>query len=245
MSIYWENRDAILDVVTKNIIPTHTVLDIGAGIRPQSFFVPTTHIIVEPFLPYIDAAMKDYTGIPRMVYLNGTWDKVLPFFPDKSVDTIFALDVIEHFEKEDGIRFLQEVERIARKQIVIFTPLGMYPQEDTDDNPVDRWGMLGGYWQSHRSGWEPSEFGEGWKIFACKDFHVVDQHNNETTETFGAFWAIKIFSSQSISTAERLFISELNNIDIVRYGYHAIKSNTRKKISKLISIIGKEFSNSK
>lgn len=240
MSIQWESRDKILDIVGQNILPSHTVLDIGAGIRPQSFFTPTTHIIVEPFLPYIDSLKKEWVAIPRMVYLNGTWDRVLPFFPDKSVDTVFALDVIEHFVKEDGIRFIQEAERIASKQIVIFTPLGMYPQEYDENDPTDRWGLQGGYWQSHRSGWEPSEFSDGWKVIACKDFHTVDQHGNTLDQSFGAFWAIKTLTSQTVSPAERLFISELEIPDLMKYGFLALKSRAQRKISGIVSRLIKQ-----
>jgi hypothetical protein len=235
MSIQWESREMIFSIVEKNIVPTHIVLDIGAGIRPQSFFIPTTHIIVEPFLPYINSLKKEWMAIPRTVYLNGTWDRVLPFFPDKSVDTVFALDVIEHFEKEDGIRFIKEVERIASKQIVIFTPLGLYPQEYDESDLTDRWGLQGGYWQSHRSGWEPSEFSDSWDVFACKDFHTVDQHGSPMDRPFGAFWAIKSFSLQPVSPSERLFISELRMVDLIKYGFLSLKSKAQRKISYILS----------
>ena len=59
----------------------------------------------------------------RFVPFNGTWDQVLPLMPDASVDSVFALDVIEHMEKDDGLKFLREAERVARCQVMIFTPL--------------------------------------------------------------------------------------------------------------------------
>ena len=73
-------------------------------------------------------------------------------------------------------KFLQEAERLACKQIVIATPLGFYPQtyEDPDQKP-DRWGMYGGVWQTHRSGWAVDDFGEEWELICCADFHQVDQ----------------------------------------------------------------------
>jgi hypothetical protein len=235
MNIHWEARNSILEVVSKNVIPTSIVLDVGAGIRPQFFFIPTTHIIIEPFLPYIDVLQKNNLGIRRMVYLNGTWDKIMPIFPDKSVDTIFAIDVIEHLEKKDGQLFLREAERIATNQIVIFTPLGMYPQEYHESDPTDRWGMQGGYWQSHRSGWQPSEFSDGWEIFASKDFHTIDQHGSTLTEPFGAFWAIKSFSTQRTPVDERLHISEMSFSEIAKSSYQTFKTRTRIIYRKLFA----------
>ena len=68
--------------------------------------------------------------------------------------------------------------RIARVQVVIFTPLGMYPQE-YDEGDADAWGMDGGHWQTHRSGWFPAELarvGEGWEAVVVPEFHHADQH---------------------------------------------------------------------
>lgn len=49
--------------------------------------------------------------------------------------------------------------------------------------------MGGGTWQTHRSGWMPSDFDGRWTCFVCPDFHTLD-HENNTTEAFGAFWAL-------------------------------------------------------
>jgi len=66
------------------------------------------------------------------------------------VDTVFALDVIEHLLRADGERLLQEVARVAYRQIVVFTPLGFMPQ--SYDNRRNRIAGDGrGYWQTHRS----------------------------------------------------------------------------------------------
>ena len=40
-------------------------------------------------------------------------------FPDRSIDTIFLLDTIEHMPKKIGKEVLIECERVARKQILI------------------------------------------------------------------------------------------------------------------------------
>ncbi len=68
-------------------------------------------------------------------------------FADGSFDCVVCLDVIEHFEKEDGERLLAAMERIARKRVVVFTPNGFVPQPAEEGNQ----------WQLHRSGWTAEE----------------------------------------------------------------------------------------
>jgi len=70
----------------------------------------------------------------------------LPFGP-QSFDAVVALDVIEHFQREDGFRLLDAMERTARRRVVVYTPNGFVPQA-AGDNP----------WQEHRSGWTVDDF---------------------------------------------------------------------------------------
>jgi SAM-dependent methyltransferase len=64
-----------------------------------------------------------------------------------SFDAVVALDVIEHFEKEDALRLLNEMERVSRDGVIVLTPNGFVPQPPTEDEP----------WQEHRSGFESDE----------------------------------------------------------------------------------------
>ena len=165
------------------------VIDIGPGIRPQTILSPATHICVEPFEPYIGKLREQVGDDPGFVFLNATWERVLPLMPDRSVDSVVALDVIEHLRRREGKRLLEHAVRIARQQVVIFTPLGFYHQSYRNQG-TDRWGMKGGRWQTHRSGWSPDDFGRDWHVVACRDFHAVDENEEPLDEPFGAFWAI-------------------------------------------------------
>ena len=165
------------------------VVDIGPGIRPQTILSPATHICVEPFEPYVEKLREQVGDDPRFVFLNATWQRVLPLMPDRSVDSVVALDLIEHLRRAEGERLLKHLVRVARQQAVVFTPLGFYPQSYRRGE-TDRWGMKGGRWQTHRSGWTPDDFGPEWHVVACEDFHVVDENEDPLAEPFGAFWAI-------------------------------------------------------
>jgi hypothetical protein len=73
--------------------------------------------------------------------------------------------------------------------VVVFTPLGFYRQHYLSGD-IDRWGMSGTHWQTHRSGWLPEDFAPNWHIVACADFHLVDEHDEPLAVPFGAFCAI-------------------------------------------------------
>ena len=109
----------------------------------------------------------------------------------KSVDTVFALDFIEHLGKSDGLAFLQEAERVARRQVVVYCPLGFYPQTYDDREKPDRWGMDGGFWQTHRSGWQAEDFGDNWELVCCEAYHFVDENDQPLEKPFGAIWAFR------------------------------------------------------
>ncbi len=66
-------------------------------------------------------------------------------FAPNSFDCVAASDLIEHLEPAAGLRLLDDMEAIARKRVMIFTPNGFLPQEPYDGNEFQR----------HLSGWTP------------------------------------------------------------------------------------------
>jgi len=193
----WFEKENLDAEVRRRIRTVETVLDIGPGISPQSIFKPKVHICIEPFAPYLERLRKELASESGFVFLNTEWKTGVELMPQKSVDTVFALDLIEHLSKSDGLDLLRHAERLARQQVVIFTPLGFYAQDYDDPAKPDRWGMQGGHWQTHRSGWAPEDFPAPWQVFACKHYHSMDQHEQPLSEPHGAFWAIRDFGAPS------------------------------------------------
>jgi len=83
-------------------------------------------------------------------------------FETNSFDCVLASDLIEHLTKEDGLKLIDMMEKIAKNKIIIFTPNGFLSQGEYDNNP----------WQIHKSGWTVKEMKEkgyevigidGWK----------------------------------------------------------------------------------
>ena len=62
----------------------------------------------------------------------------LPFQP-KSFDTVLVLQLIEHLTRENGLKLIADAEKIARKKVILATPVGFLKYD------------------FHLSGWEPEE----------------------------------------------------------------------------------------
>lgn len=189
MSIFQiENRESLFPEAIKNFKQTDVVLDIGCGIHPQKYIKPKLHICCEPHAEYIEYVQKHTNHSDRVyVLINSTWD-IIKSFPSNSIDTIIFTDVIEHLKKKDGHELIKHAERVARVQVILFTPLGYFPQ--SHPNGKDAWGLNGGKWQEHKSGWDPKDFNEKWDIYVCDKFHLTDNDGRIFERPFGAFWAI-------------------------------------------------------
>jgi len=59
---------------------------------------------------------------------------------------VLAIDILEHFTKSQGEQFLEELQRLARKAVLLSTPKEFIPQEIAA-NP----------YENHRSLWTDAE----------------------------------------------------------------------------------------
>lgn len=186
---FYDNPSSFLNAVDKEILKTEVAMDIGCGIHPMNYFRPSLHILIEPWKEYADIIQYRYKDDKSVLILNSD-GLIIEKFADKSVDSIFLLDVIEHIEKETGKKILAQCERIARQQIIIFTPYGFMPQH-VDHETKDAWGLSGNSVQEHISGWTPKDFDSEWKHFICLDYHREDYKKDKLDKPYGAFFAIK------------------------------------------------------
>jgi hypothetical protein len=191
VTVRWVEKEALIPTVVSRLEPVNLVLDIGCGIMPQKYIRPLVHICCEPFGQYVEHLQKKIKNEYDRSYvvIKATWREAVKIFPPRSVDSVFLVDIIEHLEKEEALGLLRETEALVRRQIAVFTPLGFFPQHHPDGK--DAWGMGGGAWQEHRSGWKPEEFDDSWDVYASKVFHTIDNMGNELRPPYGALWAIK------------------------------------------------------
>ncbi len=129
----------------KVLLPCRSVLDVGCGasMTMRQLGVPQTTGI-DGYEPSLDQAKRRRTHDHLVL---GDVCNLDAYFKPRQFDACVALDVIEHQTKADGLRLMEQMERIAARRVVLFTPNGFLPQGHT--TPGDR--------QVHLSGWEPAE----------------------------------------------------------------------------------------
>ncbi|MCL0073611.1 class I SAM-dependent methyltransferase [Dehalococcoidia bacterium] len=123
-----------------------SVLDIGCAdgdlmgfINNRKRFYTVGIDVYEPYLKVCKRAKTHNENILCDV-------RRLPF-KDKSFDIVLFLETIEHLEREEGLKVLQDIEGIARREVIISTPVAFAGQKAYGGNPH----------QEHRSFWNPIE----------------------------------------------------------------------------------------
>ena len=134
-------------ILNKEFRGNFTILDVacGPGIPMYTLNRHKKYQVtgVDLFEEYLNI-VKNY-GVYHAVVQSDI--RKMPF-QDGSFDAVNALHIIEHLEKEEGVKFMAELERIARRKVIIATPVGFLKQGGYDNNDL----------QEHKSGWEPEEF---------------------------------------------------------------------------------------
>lgn len=136
------------DVLRLEIEPGWSVLDLGCGpgrpLADAGLLPEISATGVDGHIPSLETATsRGYTAVHESD-LRGFLSEIAP----GAYDCSMAIDVVEHFPKEQGFDFIAEMIRAARHKVVIMTPNGFVPQEPAPDNPH----------QEHLSGWLPEEF---------------------------------------------------------------------------------------
>lgn len=155
-----------------------TLADIGCGNHPQDIVaVDKVHWLVDPGIhPH------GFDGMVAGVTYHDLWTDWAGFitfnaqFLNDEVECVTLMDVIEHLPKEEGVALLEKTIRHA-KMVVVFTPLGFLQQED-------------GRWNTHRSGWTPDDFRDGWTVFVYPHFHWCDFRGVPYEKPKGAMLAV-------------------------------------------------------
>jgi len=146
---------------------SESILDIGCGkggpmenINKRGKF----HTMgVDIFAPYLKECKAK--GVHQEYVLCDI--KNLPL-RNKSFDIVLCIEGIEHLEKEDGRKLIQAMEKIARRQVIISTPVGVWRQKDIDKqlNP----------YQKYRAVWFPDELRSlGYKVRGCAVRKLCDE----------------------------------------------------------------------
>ena len=130
-----------------------TLIELGCG--PDS---PTQHLdkdidkigvdIHEPWL--IESKKRRLFNKYVLADIRTIFDNPFPF-----PDCFMILDVIEHLQKEEGIKLLENAEKTTKKAVIVSTPNGFMEQKPAKWDP----------YSEHKSGWTKDDFEErGYKV---------------------------------------------------------------------------------
>jgi len=132
-----------------------SVADIGCGkglpmeaIKHRLSHKPYT-LGIDIFRPYVTVAKKLKIH-DEYVICDA---RFLPL-RERAVDVCLCLELIEHLPKNDGVNLIKNLEKIAKRQVLITT--SSFEQSAYDNNPF----------QAHRSAWSTSDFQNlGYKVY--------------------------------------------------------------------------------
>jgi len=151
---------SFISCLRRELIGSRSILDLGCGKSSPIRFCSVSYAIgVDIFHPYLMEAKRKKIHDD---YVLGDVRKLC--FRNNSFDCVTALDLIEHLPKREGYNLLREMERVARKKIIVFTPNGFLLQNAYHNN----------VWQAHRSSWVLRELKNlGYKVTGINGLYIL------------------------------------------------------------------------
>ena len=169
----------------ESLLGCDSVLDVGCGVSAKLREVDAPNTTgFEGYAPDFAEAKRRNT---HDQLVQGDARELARFFKPRQFDACVALDVIEHLTKEDGLKLLQDMEKIARKRVVIFTPKGFLPQRHAANDDL----------QVHLSGWEPAEMERlGYRVTGQLGPKSLRGECHVLTRRPAIFWGVVSFIGQ-------------------------------------------------
>ncbi len=158
------NYIKIMSLIPKN----NTVLDLGCGNGAP--FIEMDF----PSLVGVDIWKKKFE-MPEYdsVYFHDL-RQINKLFPEKFFDVVTAIDVIEHFEKEEGIKLIENAEKLALNKVIFFTPRNWVENKDSFENK--RWWSYGNEYCLHKSLWIEKDFTDrGYEIIPNEKYILAQK----------------------------------------------------------------------
>ncbi|MCL5270396.1 MAG: hypothetical protein M1457_07580 [bacterium] len=159
-----------------------TCMDLGCGpadtvIARQVLEIPWRRLIsVEAFIPYVYRLREKTVRAAHHDIREVRIESIFSTFVAREADLALMIDVLEHFPRREALRLLVQLETFVSRGIVLFVPIGDVPQDDLDQNALQR----------HRSRWQPEELARlGYEVEVYEGFH------GQLTPPATAAWAIK------------------------------------------------------
>jgi hypothetical protein len=131
-----------------------TLLDLGSGSNPHREIRKSLGI--NQILVDIATTNDLETVIPlNIMDFSAITESLSKIIGKEQVDCVVALHVVEHLEKNDSLRLINQMHTWANKLIIIETPNGFVQQKGTSENP----------YQEHLCGYTVNELRQlGFKV---------------------------------------------------------------------------------
>jgi hypothetical protein len=131
-----------------------TLLDLGSGSNPHREIRKSLGI--NQILVDIATTNDLETVIPlNIMDFSAITESLSKIIGKQQVDCVVALHVVEHLEKNDSLRLINQMHTWANKLIIIETPNGFVQQKGTSENP----------YQEHLCGYTVNELRQlGFKV---------------------------------------------------------------------------------
>lgn len=145
-------------IMRKHLDGVTTILDVGCGDGEAMHFINYDKKYqvtgIDLYEPYLETAKS------KNVYTKLELGDIRSLkIHEKSFDIVFSSQVVEHLEKEESLCLIDEMEKIAKKKVIVATTNGFFPFDPIqgkDANPL----------QVHKSGWRVSEMRErGYTVY--------------------------------------------------------------------------------
>ncbi|SHH54867.1 glycosyltransferase [Virgibacillus chiguensis] len=169
---WYQATPAIIDLVLLD--QPASILDVGIGfgkygvLLREALDIPYERYEKKDWLVKIDGieGFKPYQNpIHQYVYNEMYYDEVYTAISklQQNYDTVLLIDVLEHFEKAEGFKLLEDLLEITNTSLIVSTPIIPAPQEE----------YLGNTLEKHKSRWTVVDFSEF-------DYHFsqVNVHGN-------------------------------------------------------------------
>src|SRR5260221_5374737 len=168
------------------LLGCESVLDVGCGVTPtmRQLGVPQTCGVEGYASSFLEARRQNTHD--QLVQCDVR--ELSQQFHPRQFDACVALDVIEHLTKPDGLKLIADMEKIAKKRVIFFTPSGFLLQHHASNDDL----------QEHLSGWEAAEMERlGYRVIGQLGPKILRGKYHSLKHRPAAFWGLLSLGGQS------------------------------------------------
>jgi hypothetical protein len=169
------------------LLGCESVLDVGCGVSTTMRELGISQTVgAEGYEPSFMGAKRQKTH-DRLMQCDIR--ELSKHFQPRQFDACVALDVIEHLAKPDGMKLIADMEKIAKKRVIFFTPSGFLPQRHASNDDL----------QEHLSGWDAAEMEQmGYRVTGLLGPKNLRGEYHALKRKPTAFWGLVSLAGQCI-----------------------------------------------